>query len=104
MTPVPHFSGLRQGFTFVGRQLRLHIDQTWYRVDLLSFHSKLSCLVIIDLKLSSLTHADMGQMHMYCMLRIMGPTRTRTRQLAGSCALTRAMLWCEMRWTACRPR
>ena len=53
-------------FTFVGRQRRLRIDQTWYRVDLLLFHRRLRCLVIIDLKLSGLTHADVGQMHMYC--------------------------------------
>lgn len=57
---------LGEGFTFVGRQRRLRIDQTWYRVDLLFFHRKLRCLVIIDLKLGSLTHADAGQMHMYC--------------------------------------
>ena len=57
---------LGEGFTFVGRQRRLRIDQTWYRVDLLFFHRQLRCLVIIDLKLGSLTHADVGQMHMYC--------------------------------------
>ncbi|MGE8549187.1 YhcG family protein [Alcaligenes sp. WGS1538] len=57
---------LGEGFTFIGRQRRLRIDQTWYRVDLLFFHRKLRCLVIIDLKLGSLTHADVGQMHMYC--------------------------------------
>ena len=57
---------LGEGFTFVGRQRRLRIDQTWYRVDLLLYHRKLRCLVIIDLKLGSLTHADVGQMHMYC--------------------------------------
>ena len=57
---------LGEGFTFVGRQRRLRIDQTWYRVDLLFFHRKLRCLVIIDLKLGSLTHADVGQMHVYC--------------------------------------
>ncbi len=57
---------LGEGFTFVGRQRRLRIDQTWYRVDLLFFHRKLRCLVIIDLKLGGLTHADVGQMHMYC--------------------------------------
>lgn len=57
---------LGEGFAFVGRQRRLRIDQTWYRVDLLLFHRKLRCLVIIDLKLGSLTHADVGQMHMYC--------------------------------------
>lgn len=57
---------LGEGFTFVGRQRRLRIDQTWYRVDLLLFHRRLRCLVIIDLKLGSLSHADVGQMHMYC--------------------------------------
>ncbi|MPN46868.1 putative nuclease YhcG [bioreactor metagenome] len=57
---------LGEGFTFVGRQRRLRIDQTWYRVDLLFFHRRLRCLVIIDLKLGSLTHADVGQMDMYC--------------------------------------
>lgn len=57
---------LGSDFTFVGRQRRLRIDQTWYRVDLLFFHRRLRCLVIIDLKLGSLTHADVGQMHMYC--------------------------------------
>ena len=57
---------LGEGFTFVGRQRRLRMDQTWYRVDLLFFHRKLRCLVVIDLKLGSLTHADVGQMHMYC--------------------------------------
>lgn len=57
---------LGEGFTFVGRQRRLRIDHTWYRVDLLLFHRRLRCLVIVDLKLGSLTHADVGQMHMYC--------------------------------------
>jgi predicted nuclease of restriction endonuclease-like (RecB) superfamily len=61
----PYVLELGGDFTFVGRQRRLRIDQTWYRVDLL-FHRRLRCLVIIDLKLSSLTHADVGQMHMYC--------------------------------------
>src|SRR3546814_17718228 len=49
---------LGDGFTFVGRQRRLRIDQTWYRVDLLFFHRKLRCLVIIHLKLGQLTPAD----------------------------------------------
>jgi hypothetical protein len=52
-------------FTFVGRQKRLRIDDEWYRVDLLFFHRKLRCLVILDLKLGKFTHADAGQMHLY---------------------------------------
>ena len=57
---------LGSDFTFVGRQRRLRIHQTWYRVDLLFFHRRLRCLVIVDLKLGSLNHADVGQMHTYC--------------------------------------
>ncbi len=53
-------------FTFVGRQRRLRIGDAWYRVDLVFFHLRLRCLVIIDLKLGELTHADAGQMHLYC--------------------------------------
>jgi hypothetical protein len=52
-------------FTFVGRQRRLRVGDAWYRIDLLFFHRRLRCLVIIDLKLNKLTHADAGQMHLY---------------------------------------
>ena len=53
------------GFTFVGRQTRLRIGDEWYRVDLVLFNRRLKCLVIIDLKLGKLTHADIGQMLLY---------------------------------------
>jgi len=56
---------LEGDFTFVGRQHRLRVGNEWYRVDLLFFHRRLRCLVIIDLKLGKLTHADAGQMHLY---------------------------------------
>lgn len=56
---------LGSDFTFVGRQCRLRIDDEWHRVDLLFFHRRLRRLVVIDLKLEKLTHADAGQMHMY---------------------------------------
>jgi predicted nuclease of restriction endonuclease-like (RecB) superfamily len=52
-------------FAFVGRQRRLRIGNVWYRVDLIFFHRRLRCLVVVDLKLNELTHADAGQMHLY---------------------------------------
>jgi predicted nuclease of restriction endonuclease-like (RecB) superfamily len=52
-------------FTFVGRQRRLRVGDAWYRIDLLFFHRRLRCLVIIDLKIGKFTHADAGQMHLY---------------------------------------
>ena len=56
---------LGDDFAFVARQKRLRIDDEWYRVDLVFFHRRLRCLVIIDLKLGRFTHADAGQMHVY---------------------------------------
>src|SRR5204863_5740275 len=56
---------LGSDFAFIGRQKRLRIGEEWYRVDLLLFHRRLRCLVIIDLKLGKFTHADAGQMHVY---------------------------------------
>lgn len=56
---------LGYGFTFVARQKRLRIGDEWYRIDLLLFHRKLRCLVIIDLKVGKFTHADVGQMNLY---------------------------------------
>lgn len=52
-------------FAFVGRQRRLRIGNVWYRVDLIFFHRRLRCLVVLDLKLGEFTHADAGQMHLY---------------------------------------
>ena len=52
-------------FCFMGRQRRLRVGNRWYRVDLLFFHRRLRCLVVIDLKIGSFTHADAGQMHFY---------------------------------------
>lgn len=56
---------LGNDFAFIGRQRRLRIDDEWYRVDLLFFHRRLRCLVLIDLKLDRFTHADVGQMNLY---------------------------------------
>ncbi len=57
---------LGDDFAFVGRQRRLRIGDEWLRVDLLFFHRTLRCLVVLDLKVGKFTHADAGQMHMYC--------------------------------------
>jgi predicted nuclease of restriction endonuclease-like (RecB) superfamily len=56
---------LGAGFTFVARQKRIRVGDTWYRIDLLLYHRGLRCLVIIDLKTGAFTHADAGQMNLY---------------------------------------
>lgn len=56
---------LGDDFAFVGRQRRLRLDDTWFRIDLLFFHRRLKCLLVIDLKIGKFSHADAGQMHLY---------------------------------------
>lgn len=56
---------LGDDFAFVGRQKRMRLDDEWFRVDLVFYHRRLQCLVLIDLKLGKFSHADAGQMHMY---------------------------------------
>ena len=56
---------LGDDFCFMGRQRRLRVGSQWYRVDLLFYHRRLRCVVVIDLKIGSFTHADAGQMHFY---------------------------------------
>ena len=56
---------LGDDFAFLGRQWRLRIDDTWFRVDLLFFHRRLRCLVVIDLKAARFSNANAGQMHSY---------------------------------------
>lgn len=56
---------LGDDFAFVGRQRRLRIDDSWFRVDLLFFHRRLRCLLLVDLKVGKFGYADAGQMNMY---------------------------------------
>jgi predicted nuclease of restriction endonuclease-like (RecB) superfamily len=56
---------LGNDFAFVARQKRLRVGTEWYRVDLVFFHRRLECLIIVDLKLGKFTHADAGQMNLY---------------------------------------
>ena len=56
---------LGAGFAFVARQKRLTLDGDHFYTDLVFYHVRLKCYVIIDLKTEKLTHGDIGQMQMY---------------------------------------
>lgn len=56
---------LGKGFTFVGRQYRITLDNRHYKVDLVFYHRLLRCFVLIDLKIEKVQHEDIGQMNMY---------------------------------------
>jgi predicted nuclease of restriction endonuclease-like (RecB) superfamily len=53
------------GFSFVARQKRIHIDGDEFFIDLVFFNRLLQCFVIIEIKTSKLTHQDIGQLQMY---------------------------------------
>lgn len=56
---------LGNGFSFVARQKRIHIDGDDFSVDLVFYNRLLQCFVIIEIKTNKLTHQDIGQLQMY---------------------------------------
>ncbi len=56
---------LGNGFSFVSRQKRIHIDGDEFFVDLVFYNRLLQCFVLIEIKTTKLTHQDLGQLQMY---------------------------------------
>ena len=56
---------LGKGFSYVGNQVRLTLDENHFYPDLVFYNRILKCFVIIDLKIGKVTHQDIGQMQMY---------------------------------------
>ena len=53
------------GFSFVSRQKRIHIDGDEFFVDMVLYNRLLQCFVLIEIKTHKLTHQDIGQLQMY---------------------------------------
>ncbi len=56
---------LGKGFAFVGRQQRITLNNRHYYVDLVFYHTKLKCFVLIDLKIGEVEYEHIGQMKLY---------------------------------------
>ncbi|MAT39127.1 MAG: hypothetical protein CL946_05950 [Ectothiorhodospiraceae bacterium] len=56
------------GFTFAGRQYHLELEGKDYYLDLLFFHTKLRCYIVIDLKIGEFIPEYAGKMNFYCNL------------------------------------
>ena len=56
---------LGKGFSFVGNQVRLTLEEDHFYPDLVLYNRLVKCFVIIDLKIGKITHQDIGQMQMY---------------------------------------
>lgn len=56
---------LGQGFAFVGRQVHLEVGKQDFYIDLLFYHLKLRCYVVIELKACDFEPGFIGQLNMY---------------------------------------
>jgi predicted nuclease of restriction endonuclease-like (RecB) superfamily len=56
---------LGQGFAFVGRQLHIEVGESDFYIDLLFYHLKLRCFVVIDLKKGEFKPEYAGKMNFY---------------------------------------
>jgi predicted nuclease of restriction endonuclease-like (RecB) superfamily len=56
---------LGSGFAFIGRQRRITLEGDHFYPDLIFYHTRLKCYVVVDLKVEKLTHGDLGQMQLY---------------------------------------
>ncbi len=56
---------LGNGFAFVARQKRIHLDGDEFFIDLVFYNRLLQCFVVIEIKTTKLNHQDIGQLQMY---------------------------------------
>ena len=57
---------LGAGFAFVGRQYKLEISDRDFYIDLLFYHLKMRCFVVVDLKKGEFLPEYVGKMNFYC--------------------------------------
>ena len=57
---------LGQGFAFVGRQYHLDLGDQDFYIDLLFYHLRLRCFVVIELKRGAFKPEYAGKMNFYC--------------------------------------
>lgn len=54
-----------KGFALIGRQYHIEVDDKDYYIDLLFYHVKLKCYVVVELKAREFDHRDIGQLNFY---------------------------------------
>lgn len=59
---------LGQGFAFVGRQYPLSVGEDDFYIDLLFYHLKLRCFIVIELKRGKFKPEYAGKMNFYCSI------------------------------------
>jgi predicted nuclease of restriction endonuclease-like (RecB) superfamily len=56
---------LGKGFAFVGRQYALQVGEKEYKIDLLFYHLKLRCYIVIELKMREFEPEFVGKLNFY---------------------------------------
>lgn len=56
---------LGAGFAFVGRQYRIEVDGDEFFIDLLFYHTRLKCYVVVELKATAFKPEHAGQLNFY---------------------------------------
>lgn len=56
---------LGAGFAFVGRQFRLEVDGEEFFIDLLFYHTRLKCYVVVELKATAFKPEQAGKLNFY---------------------------------------
>ena len=63
---ITHFLlELGTGFAFVGRQYRIEVDGDEFFIDLLFYHTRLKCYVVVELKATAFKPEHAGQLNFY---------------------------------------
>lgn len=56
---------LGKGFAFVGRQYQIFVGEKEYKIDLLFYHLKLRCFIVIELKMGEFEPEFIGKLNFY---------------------------------------
>lgn len=56
---------LGAGFAFIGRQFHLEVDGEDFYIDLLFYHTKLHCYIVVELKIGDFKPGHVGQLNFY---------------------------------------
>lgn len=56
---------LGTGFSYMGRQVRIHVGESDFYIDVLFYHAKLHCYVVVELKTEKFKPEFAGQLNFY---------------------------------------
>ena len=86
-------------FSFIGEEFRVQVGNSDFFIDLLFYHSGLSCLVAFELKTTSFKPEYIGKMNFYLEALDKDHKKTMKPPTSGLyCTLTKMIRWSNMRY------